>query len=413
MRSVIFSITALLVSAALLQLGNGLQFTLLPIRADAEGFGSGVIALLGSGYFAGFLIGCIIGAPLIGQVGHIRVLAAALAGIGALVLLYPLIIDGTAWFLARTLTGVCLAIAYMTIESWLNERSPGATRGTVLALYSLIGMVMLAFGQFLLNAWPVTGYELFSLTAITAALAAIPVALTRSPAPMPVPQPRLRLQTLLKVSRVAVVGSVSVGLVNSAFWTFGPIYAARSGLDIEETGYFMAAALLGGAVLMFPLGRISDSFDRRIVIAINSFVCALAGLGLVLFSGISLPVTLVLAFLFGGSAFTIQPICIAHANDNVEARDFVQIAGGLLFLYGASSMFGPLAVAGLLEYAGTDGLFLFTALVHALGAVVVFLLLRLRPPTPEVEKEQFHAVPRTTLAAYQLHETLEISEEKG
>ncbi|GAB4573989.1 MAG: MFS transporter [Rhodothalassiaceae bacterium] len=404
MRPVIFSIAALLLSAALLQLGNGLQFTILPIRADMEGFGSGLIALLGSGYFAGFLLGCILGAPLIGRVGHIRVLAAVLSGVGALVLLYPLVIDGAVWFLLRSLTGLCLAIAYMTIESWLNERAPGQMRGTILAVYSLIGMVSLAIGQLLLAGWPVTGFELFSLAAITAGIAALPVTLTRAPAPVPVPQPRLRIKSLLKVSRVAVVGSASVGIVNSAFWTFGPIHAARSGLGPVETGWFMAAALLGGAVSILPIGRLSDRLDRRIVVALTSLACAMAGLALAFFTHAPLGLKLMLSFLFGGAAFTIQPVCVAHANDHVGARDYVQTAGGLLFLFGASSMLGPLAVAGLIDRFGAHALFVFTAVIHAIGAMAVLVLIRLRPPPAQAGKEEFQAIPRTTLAALQMHE---------
>ncbi|GEQ96553.1 hypothetical protein JCM17844_01900 [Iodidimonas gelatinilytica] len=117
MRPVVFSIFALLLCAAILQLANGLQFTLVPVRAEAENFGDLAIALLGSGYFAGYLIGCIIGAPLIGRVGHVRVLTAVLAGICAFALLYPLAIGEVFWMLARVGTGVCLAIAIWPLKA--------------------------------------------------------------------------------------------------------------------------------------------------------------------------------------------------------------------------------------------------------------------------------------------------------
>lgn len=119
MRPVVFSIFALLLCAAILQLGNGLQFTLIPIRAQAEQFGDMAIATLGTGYFAGFLLGCIIGAPLIGRLGHVRVLTAVLAALCALALLYPLVIDETFWMLARILTGTSLAIAIWPLKAGL------------------------------------------------------------------------------------------------------------------------------------------------------------------------------------------------------------------------------------------------------------------------------------------------------
>ncbi|WP_188873354.1 MFS transporter [Iodidimonas muriae] len=404
MRPVVFSIFALLLCAAILQLANGLQFTLVPVRAEAENFGDLAIALLGSGYFAGYLIGCIIGAPLIGRVGHVRVLTAVLAGICAFALLYPLAIGEVFWMLARVGTGVCLAIAYMAIESWLNERAPNSARGAVLSLYALIGMTMLAAGQFLLMAYPIGGFQLFSLVAIFTALAAIPVALTRAPLPVPVPQPRLRMRSLLNVSRVSVAGSIAVGFANSAFWAFGPIFAARNGMNVDQISLFMALTLFGGAVLMWPMGYLSDRHDRRLVaglISAGAFVC---GVGLVLVAGKSLYGTLALGCLFGGFAFTIQPICIAHANDHARPENFVSISGGLLFLYGASSLFGPLATAFLIDHYGAEMLFVFIAAVHGLGALSIFYLRMLRAPTPDAEKEDFQLTPRTTMAAFQLHD---------
>ncbi|WP_281301973.1 MULTISPECIES: MFS transporter [unclassified Iodidimonas] len=407
MRPVVFSIFALLLCAAILQLGNGLQFTLIPIRAQAEQFGDMAIATLGTGYFAGFLLGCIIGAPLIGRLGHVRVLTAVLAALCALALLYPLVIDEIFWMLARVLTGTSLAIAYMAIESWLNERAPNHIRGALLSLYSLVGMVMLALGQFLLMAYPLGGYQLFSLVAITSALAALPVALTRAPLPVPVPQPRLRMGSLLDVSRVAVVGSIAVGFANSSFWAFGPIFAARMGMAVDDISLFMALTLLGGAVLMWPIGHLSDRYDRRKVAGIVAAAASLSGLGLVFFAGISPVAVMVLGFLFGAFAFTIQPICIAHANDQARPENFVSVSGGLLFLYGASSLFGPLATAVLIKYHGPLMMFGFTAFVHGLGALVIFALIKSRAPTPDAEKEDFQLTPRTTMAAFQLHDPVD------
>lgn len=404
MRPVIFSITALLLCAAILQLGNGLQFTLVPVRAQAELFSDIAIAWVGSGYFAGFLIGCLIGGPLIGQVGHVRVLTAVLAGVCIFALLYPLFIDEVLWVIARIGTGIFLAVAYMAIESWLNERAPNTVRGSILSLYSLIGMVMLAAGQFLLMLYPVDSYQLFSLVAIFAALAAIPVALTRAPLPIPVPQPRLRMKSLLDVSRVSVAGSIVVGLVNSAFWAFGPIYAARIGMPVGQISFFMAAALFGGAVLMWPMGLISDRVDRRRVAGFACIGGAVSGVGLAVAGGQSLALTLVLAFFYGSFAFTIHPICMAHANDHTGPEDYVKVSGGLLFLYGASSLFGPFAVAALVKGMGVSALFAFTASIHGLGALAIFIVMRLRAPTPDEEKEHFQPTPRTTVAAFQLKE---------
>ena len=50
-------IAALLTSVAILLMGNGLQGTLLPLRANSAGFSAADIGILGGAYFAGFILG--------------------------------------------------------------------------------------------------------------------------------------------------------------------------------------------------------------------------------------------------------------------------------------------------------------------------------------------------------------------
>jgi hypothetical protein len=57
MMAAVRSCWALFLGIALMMLGNGLQGSLLAIRASLEGFPTTVTGTLMSGYFAGFLIG--------------------------------------------------------------------------------------------------------------------------------------------------------------------------------------------------------------------------------------------------------------------------------------------------------------------------------------------------------------------
>ena len=403
-RTLFLPILALLISAALLNLGNGLQFTLLPIRADGAAFDDLLIGLITSGYFVGFLLGCWLGPKMIGNVGHIRIIAAAFAVLAAFMLAYPLVIDAWAWSGARLISGFALAVAYMAIESWLNECTHDSARGTVLSVYTLIALVMLGCGQFLINLYDPWGFELFSVSAIAVALAVVPVALTRAPAPTSSPHANLRLAGLRDLPRTSVLGCVIVGLSNSAFWGFGPVFGARIGLSTGEIGAFMAVVMFGGAAMMWPIGRLSDRVDRRGVIAVASLATAVAAMGIVFVAQGSLVWLLAGGFLFGAFSMTIYPISLAHANDSAQATDFVQISGALLFVFGASSFLGPVIVAVLMKGVGPEAVFLFIAAVHVAGTLLAFLFQYLRAPVLAAEKEDFLMVPRTTQEAFQLHE---------
>jgi len=413
MRRLLPSIIALLLSASLLQLGNGIQFTLIPLRADIEGLDLVTVGLITTGYFAGFLLGGLIGARLIGDVGHVRVLTGAMAGIAALVLLYPLAVSGWIWIAARFATGFGLAISYMSIESWLNERAPADSRGRILSLYALAGLFMLALGQASLGLLPAEGFEPFSVAAIAIALAALPVAFSRSPEPAMPPRRRVPLAELFEISRVAVLGIVAAALTNAAFWAYAPIFVARAGLTLEQTALFMATVLLGGATMTWPMGALSDRVDRRIVVGFINLGASVAASAILIMAGATVAGVIAAGFFYGAFAFSLYSICVAHANDTADPENFVGMSGGLLFLFGVSAVFGPLCALGLSAWVGERGVFLFAAFIHALAGLSVFVVLRLRPSVPQEAKTPFRPRPRTTQAAFEIETPAPSLDEKS
>src|SRR3546814_8110996 len=132
-------------------MGNGLQGTLLPVRANIEAFSATDIGILGSAYFFGFAGGCLFGPRLIRRAGHIRAFAALVAVASCVVLVHSLFLDPILWWVLRAMTGFCFAALYMIIESWLNEKSTNETRGLVFSLYTIINLTVLTIGQLMLT----------------------------------------------------------------------------------------------------------------------------------------------------------------------------------------------------------------------------------------------------------------------
>src|SRR5690606_5432336 len=114
----------------------------------------------------------------------------------------------------------------------------------------------LTVGQLLLNAANPAGFVLFAVVSILTSLALVPVAMTTSVQPMPIQSTRIDIWALYSLSPVGLVGSFVVGLANAPFWTLAPLYASDSGLDTAGVSIFMAAAIIGGAVAQWPIGRI-------------------------------------------------------------------------------------------------------------------------------------------------------------
>jgi len=96
---------------------------------------------------------------------------------------------------------------------------------------------------------------------------------------------------------------------------------------------------------------------------------------------------------YGGFIATIYPLCVAYANDYIDAQDMVHASAGLVLAYGVGAAIGPSAAAALMGQVGPDGLFIFTGTV-TLG-LVAFAAYRMRRRhwVPVAEKENFVVLP--------------------
>ncbi len=398
------TIATLLIGSALLLLGNGLQITLLPLRAGIEAFSTTLIGLMGTAFFAGFGLGCLIGPRLVRRVGHIRCFAgfAALAAAGALA--YPLLVDPVFWCVLRALTGVCFALLYMVIESWLNEAVDNRVRGAVLSLYIIVTNLVTMGGQLMVNLYDPAGPPLFSLVAILIAVSLVPLSLTPTAAPKPVEVTGFDLGGLFRNSPSGFVGCLCVGLAEGAFWSLGPVFAQGRGLTLAEVTLFMSAVVLGGTLSQWPLGRLSDRIDRREVIAGCCLGAALTAVVIVTAAPENRLITLALAALHGAFLVPLYALCLAHANDFAPNDRLVETSSALLLIYAVGAVLGPLAAGPLMDAYGPALLFL--AIAAALATLALFSLYRLarHRVAAAAERVTFVPIPKTTPSVYALEE---------
>ncbi len=357
-------VAALLTGAAFLFLAGGVHMLLLPIRGGLEGFLPSHMGLIGTGWAAGFIAGCLIVPVLVQRVGHIRTFGVVAATASISVLLNLLLIDPWAWIALRALSGFCFAGAMMIIESWLNERSTNESRGTVFAVYMSINLGASTVGQMLIAVGDPGGFFFFVLAAILFCLALVPTALSTAASPRPLVSTRIRLKPLFANSPVAVVGCFSVGMANGAFGTMGAVYGQQIGLPITAIALLTATAVLGGALGQVPLGRISDRIDRRLVISATGIAAATTGTLFFALDPHEANLVIGMAALYGIFAYPLYSLCVAHANDFADPEKFVEISSGLILVYGFGTMIGPLASAGMMEWIAPRALFAFTAGVH-------------------------------------------------
>ena len=387
------SISTLLLSTAILFVGGGLNNLLVPVRAALEGFSTLQIGLLGTGAAIGTVIGCMLSPGLIRQVGHIRAFAVLAASAAIVAMVQGLIIDPWLWVLLRVPTGIAFAGLATVIESWLNASTSNEARGRTMAVYMTIQLAMQTAGQLLLMLADPMLVTLFMLVALAITASLIPVGLTRTIVPGQVADVQLHLRRIYEQSPSGVVGAVAIGLANGSFWALAPLFTADRGFGSDQIAVFMSLAVIGGALLQYPLGRWSDRIDRRRVILITATAASLIGLGLVLLPSIGTALLLALAAPLGAVLFALYPLCVAHVNDHVDEGEFVEACSSMLLLYGGGAVIGPILAAKLMDWIGSSALFIFIASIYGLYVIFVLTRLRVSPRPPAAERGDFVAMP--------------------
>jgi MFS family permease len=395
MIQALLAVAPILTGTALLLVGNGVFSTFLALRMSMEGFATGSIGLVVASYSIGFLVGCRLAPRLIRRVGHIRAFATLAGATCAVTLLYPFMIATLPWVGLRTLSGVAAAGMFMITESWLTHRTRANERGRVLATYTIVNKLAFGGGQFLLGLADPAGTLLFLVPAIAYALSLMPVALTAEAAPPIHDARRMPLAELYQASPLGVVGVLLAGFIASSISGLAPVFAQQIGLSPAGVGQFIAVLTVGGLALMWPIGWLSDRFDRRLVLLTTAILMALSTVGLAVAWSWSTLALYVLIALFGGLSGAIYPICVAHTNDFIERSQVVSVSGSLLLLWSVGATVGPLAASPLMDAFGPSALFWLAAASSM--ALALFTSYRRRKRVGRPVPEQSPFVPEAAI----------------
>jgi MFS family permease len=365
-------VASLLLGVALLLTGQGLQGTLVPVRASLEGFSALSIGVMGGAYFLGFTLGCLKGGELVARVGHVRVFAAMTALASATPLLHGLIVESLTWTGLRLLTGFCFAVLYIVIESWLNDVSTNENRAMVFSTYVMITMSVFAIGQMMMLMYDPQQLYLFGIVAVLISIAVVPVVLSTAPGPQQPQSASVDLERLYQISPAGTVTCLCSGLANGAFWALAPAVVITMTGDLSMAAWFMSANVIGGAVSQWPVGWLSDRMGRRPVMIACALACAAVAV-LITAAGDAISTTALsaLGFAWGAFAFPQYTIAVANANDYADPSEYVMVSSGLLLMYGLGAIAGPLLASAVMTVSGSAGLYMHTAVVHVLVSIYI------------------------------------------
>ena len=387
----IFLVWSLLFGVALISVCNGMQGTLLGIRASLEDFGVDTIGLIMSAYYAGFLLGARVVPKWVKQVGHIRVFAALASIASVAILLHSAVVNPVMWFLFRTLTGFCLSGLYMVSESWLNAISGNHNRGRLLAAYMFTIALGFIGGQFLINLASPLGFELFILASVILSIAIVPMLLSNISAPAIAYAEHLELSRLIRLTPLGAMGVFVQGVTSGAVMWLTAVFGQQSGFSAAESALLVGTLMAGGLVLLLPVGRLSDRQERRHTLLLLSVLAAGASLFVPFAAHLgNLWFLAGLLFLVGGIVLSFYSVSMSHINDHVRNEQILSASGSIIFINGIGGLSGPILSTQVMKFFGPGSLYYFVALVYLFMAV--FTLYRMSVRAPITAQEQSHGM---------------------
>lgn len=389
------SVRALLIAIFILMAGSGFLSTLLAVRLEEGGAASLVIGLIATSYFSGLMLGSLRVQSLIVRIGHIRAFAAFVTVYSASSLAYAIIDQSAVWIVLRFIDGFAMAGVFVCLESWLNRQASPTNRSTILAAYMIALYCGQAAGQFLLNLGDNSSDLPFMVSAILLSIALLPVLLTRMEQPQLERARPFSMRRLYVASPLGIFGTLITGAMLGAFYALGAVFVQRSGMPLSQVAVFMSVVIAGGVVLQYPLGLLSDRFDRRRVI-IACFFALIGSCAALAFLQLSAFLLFALGSLFGGFGFALYPLCVAHSNDHLEEDERVGASSGLVLTCSVGAMAGPMIGSAGMGLLGPEGLFVVIGGLATIGAVFGVIRTIAREAVPSEDQQTFQSLPRTT-----------------
>ncbi len=406
---------ALFLGYGTLIIAHGLQGNLLGVRAVLENFNIIATGALMSGYFIGYFLGANIVPGLVSKVGHIRVFAAFASMASLSILLHAIIVNPYIWILGRFITGFSIISIFVVVESWLNDRATNRTRGKVLSIYMMITFIGLGIGMLLLNFSNPKNYEPFILVSLLLSIALIPILLTKRKPPIFKKISSIKVKELYKISPLATVSMFCTGFIHPAIFTLGAVYGALMNFSLLEISLFLFLITVSGALFQWPIGYLSDRFDRRIILIITTLLGSIFAI-LCFFSVSQSPdfmnlssdwkttilhitnqkiLFYVFISLYAGMCLPLFSLNLAYVNDFLPKEKFVSAGAGMQIIFGVSAMIAPFICSFFMKNLGPNGLFIFLFIFHTIIGLFGIYRMTRRPIDVITENDNtFTPLPR-------------------
>jgi len=317
----------------------------MALSLEARGTDEAVIGLVAAANPLGVMLAAPFVPRLLRRVGAAdAILAGGLVSVASIALL-PLFGSVSGWLLLRLVSGFAGSVPWVVTETWINVVAGDRSRARVIALYGTIMAAGFAAGPIALTAVGTEGVAaVLSFAALNAA-ALGPIFLVRKLAPVMSFAGPLRISGIVLAMPAILAAAFLSGAVDTAFFSFLPIWGLRTGLDETFAVTLLSIFVAGNVLLQFPLGWMADVVGYRRVMLGCGIACIL-GPVLALHS-VAAPLALgIVLFVWGGTAWGVYSIGLAALGRRFKSGPLASANAAFVMVYTLANITGP-PLAGL------------------------------------------------------------------
>lgn len=374
------SLAALIVHMTAIGLFMGVSFPLTALFLEGLGYSSLVIGIVAAMGPLAIGISMFVAPRLVGRLGPVTTIYCGL-GLGiASVLLLPVFPDPLAWCVLWFFAAAGLGMPWLISETWINTIVEGESRGRVLAIYAVSLFSGMALGPLVLDATGTDDWRPFAAAAAALIFSGLPLTAAWGLAPDISPRHSLPLGSVIRAAPVVFGAACIAGFSEVTFYTFSSLYGIRGGLAESDALRALTVFLLGGIVLQYPLGWLSDRWDRKRALLLLAVLTS--GLCLLLPWSVADPVVFAATlFLIGGGVLGFYTLGLALLGQSFRPQDFAVANAGFIIFYEIGSATGPLLTGSAMDLWDPHGFIAVPAAIcglYALGGLVVLQLRRRR-----------------------------------
>ena len=378
--------------SALAQVGQfGIAFVMLPVWFAAHGLDASRLGLFVAALWLGQLPGLALAPRLCRRHGERRVITAGLlctvAGFAWIAVLpWPLQILG------GSLAGMGLGLRWIGLEPWLYRIAPSTARGRLVGFHeTLIALAPIA-APLLVNWVGIEGNAVLWVGAAFSASALVPLLITQAPIPDgldPAAAPprgwkwgdlaaaawrwtALRWTQSAVVFKQGIVIAAVGGVIEAAVSGLFALYTQDQGLSVAQTAELLAVFGLGGLLLQYPVGWLSDHWG----LGGAAVLCAAGTAVLCGALTLALPYAAMWAavFLLGGCITAFLTLALI-ASTLTPTGSMAANVSAVSMTYTLCAAAGPLMAAQVMKASSGVALMGFAS-VAAVGMVALLLGLR-------------------------------------